>query len=143
MKILLEIDMKEASVVTSFLCYENRICLLRRSQKVGTYQGRWAGVSGYLEDEPLAQAKTEILEETGLVDTDFELVRQTDPVPVIDEENQRKWLIYPFLFRVKNPDRIQLDWEHIELKWIIPEEMKDYPTVPGLWEVFQRVWREG
>jgi len=46
--------MQEAKVVTCFLLRRaaagDEVLLLRRSQKVGTYRGRWAGVSGYLEE---------------------------------------------------------------------------------------------
>jgi len=42
--------MEEKHVVTSFLEYDNKILILRRSQAVGTYQGKWAGVSGYIEE---------------------------------------------------------------------------------------------
>lgn len=133
--------MISAHVVTSFLYYEGRICILRRSQKVGTYQGRWAGVSGYLEDEPLAQALTEIREEVGLSEEDVELLNRADPIEVIDVENDRNWLVHPFLFRIADPERIRMDWEHTELKWILPEEMSEFPTVPNLQKVFDAVWK--
>ena len=43
-------------VVTSFIESENKILILRRSGRVGTYQGRWAAVSGYIEKTPDEQA---------------------------------------------------------------------------------------
>ena len=58
--------MKEIAVVTCFLTHRGRILLLKRSDRVGSYRGRWAGVSGYMETEPDAQALVEIFEETGL-----------------------------------------------------------------------------
>src|SRR5262249_21058093 len=41
---------------------ETRMLLLRRSQRVGSYRGRWAGVSGFVEPNvsPDEQAYTEI-----------------------------------------------------------------------------------
>ena len=60
-------NVKFKKVVTSFIRHRGKILVLRRSEKVGTYKGKWAGVSGYLEDPtPLAQALREINEETGL-----------------------------------------------------------------------------
>jgi len=54
------------AVVTAFLQYAGRILLVQRSGRVGSYQGRWSAISGYLEDAtPLAQACREIREETG------------------------------------------------------------------------------
>lgn len=56
--------MEERRVVTCFLEHDGKIPLLRRSQRVGTYRGRWAGVSGYIEEgnTPYAQALEEIRE---------------------------------------------------------------------------------
>ena len=59
--------MSRVSVVTAFLRHQDRVLLVRRSDRVGTYQGRWSAISGYLEDDaPLQQAYREIREETGL-----------------------------------------------------------------------------
>ncbi|MCL0057688.1 hypothetical protein M1N05_01270 [Dehalococcoidales bacterium] len=39
----------EKKVVTCFLESDGEILILRRSAQVSSYQGRWAGVSGYIE----------------------------------------------------------------------------------------------
>ena len=41
--------LQEKRVVTCFLESEGEILILYRSEQVGSYQGRWAGVSGYVE----------------------------------------------------------------------------------------------
>jgi 8-oxo-dGTP diphosphatase len=43
--------LQEKKVVTCFLESNGAILILRRSELVGSYQGRWAGVSGYIEQE--------------------------------------------------------------------------------------------
>jgi translation initiation factor 2B subunit (eIF-2B alpha/beta/delta family) len=54
-------------VVTAFLRNRGEVLLVRRSDAVGTYRGKWGGVSGYVETEdPLADAYREIHEETGI-----------------------------------------------------------------------------
>ncbi|HEO64387.1 MAG TPA: hypothetical protein ENI73_00810, partial [Spirochaetes bacterium] len=64
-------------VVTSFLLYDQKILILKRSQKVGSQRGKWAGVSGYLEgNEPLNQAYKEIREETSLGEKDIILIKE-------------------------------------------------------------------
>ncbi|MFQ6022408.1 MAG: NUDIX domain-containing protein [Acidiferrobacterales bacterium] len=125
-------------VVTAFLEHEGKILIVRRSQRVGTYQGRWSGISGYLEHEPLEQALIEIREETGLNESDVELVTRGEPLEIADSEHNLRWLVYPFLFSVKQPDAISLDWENLELRWITPAEIDDYPTVPALKETLAR-----
>ncbi len=51
-----------------------------------------------------------------------------------------KWTVHPFLFQVKDRSKVRIDWEHKEYRWIAPEEMDSYDTVPGLKEVFQSVY---
>ena len=125
-------------VVTAFLEHDGKVLLVRRSQSVGTYQDRWSGISGYLEREPLAQALIEIREETGLSGNDIELVRQCEPLEILDAERNRRWRVHPFLFHVKRPDAVRLDWENLELRWVMPSEIDSYETVPSLKETLAR-----
>lgn len=127
-------------MVTCFLESDGRVLLLRRSGKVGTYQGRWAAVSGYIEKTADEQALIEIAEETGLGGQDIELLKRGEPLEVRDEKLGIKWLVHPYLFQVKNRDRVSIDWEHEEARWIEPGEMDDYPTVPKLKEALARVY---
>ena len=127
-----DIPLEEKHVVTCFLEHDGLILILRRSQKVSTYQRSWAGVSGYIETEPLDQAYTEIREETSLFPNSLKLVKQGRPLEVIDKELNRKWVVHPFLFHVTDPERLKIDWEHTECKWIHPDDLSHYQTVPGL-----------
>lgn len=128
-------------VVTSFLEHGGKIPLFRRSQRVGTYRGKWAGISGYIEagNAPLNQALEEVREETGLHQGDIELVKEGQPLEVIDEQLGRKWIVHPYRFRVLNPEKIVVDWEHTEVKWIEPHDIGEYDTVPKLVETWERV----
>ena len=122
-------------VVTAFLRHQGKILLLRRSGCVGSYRGRWAGVSGYLEaTTALAQAQREIREETGLRDDASRLVRETPPLEVPAPEMGTCWVVHPFLFDVDDPGTIRLDWEHLEMQWVDPEALGRYHTVPALEE---------
>lgn len=133
--------MDERHVVTCFLEHDARVMILRRSEQVSTYRGKWAGVSGYVEEgtTPREQAWTEIKEEAGLDREDVELVKEGQPLEVVDAGLQRKWIVHPFRFRVLKPERIRIDWEHTEAEWIAPEDIGRHETVPKLLEVWQRV----
>ncbi len=131
--------LEEKHVVTCFLEHDHKILILRRSQKVGTYQGKWAGVSGYMETGDEEQAFIEIVEETGLGREDVRLLKKGAPLEVIDRSLNRKWVIHPFLFHVETPQKIKIDWEHKEAKWIDARELSQYETVPGLAEALYRV----
>jgi len=121
-------------VVTGFLQNSGKILILLRSDKVGSYQGRWAGVSGYVEKEnsPEEQIYIEILEETNLTKDDIEIIKRGKPIEVVDTDMKVAWIIHPFLFKVDEPEKIKIDWEHIDYRWIEPDELKGYETVPYL-----------
>jgi len=57
--------MNKKNIVTSFLFKDGKVLLLKRSNKVGSFRGKWAGISGYIENETsLEAALREIKEET-------------------------------------------------------------------------------
>ncbi len=126
-------------VVTVFLRHQGRILLLRRSDRVGTYRGKWAGVSGYLEAEPLVQAYIELREETSLERKDVSPLIRGEPLEVFDEETGNAWRIHPFLADVKDPVKIRLNWESEEMCWVEPSEITRFDTVPGLDKAFRLV----
>jgi len=131
--------LEEKHVVTCFLEHGRKILILRRSSRVGTYRRSWAGVSGYIETNDVDQAFTEISEETELYKKDLKLIKKGKPLEVIDKNLNRKWIVHPFLFHVRAPEKIKTDWEHTEVKWIKPGELKKYETVPGLAKALSRV----
>ena len=136
---LINKPLPEKQVVTCFLESSGDILLLRRSEQVGSYQGRWAGVSGYIETTADEQALAEIAEETSLSGEDLKLTKKGKPLQVIDEKLGVKWVVHPYLFHIKDRDKIKIDWEHKEVRWIKPEEIDSYPTVPKLKETLARV----
>lgn len=129
----------EKRVVTSFLESGGEILILRRSEAVGSYRGKWAGVSGYIESRPDEQALTEIEEETGLTPSDLELLSKGEPLAFEDEGLGVGWVVHPYLFRIRERDKIRIDWEHKETRWIKPEDIDNFPTVPRLKEALARV----
>ncbi len=127
---------QEKKVVSCFLFSQGNVLIVRRSEKVGSYRGRWAGISGYIEDGELEQAYKEIEEETGLRSEEVDLLGRGKPLKVADKKIGIQWVIYPFLFSVKNIKKIKIDWEHVESRWIHPDQMRYYNTVPHLYEAF-------
>ncbi|NIO19473.1 MAG: NUDIX domain-containing protein [Candidatus Aenigmarchaeota archaeon] len=132
--------MEVSRVVTCFLKYKDLILILRRSKKTGSYQGRWAGISGFIEkgEKPLETAFKEIREETGLTKEEIVLLKKGKKFEVRDEDLGKLWIVHPFLFETKTK-RISLDREHKEHKWIRPQEITNYDTVPELGKSLDRV----
>ena len=96
--------LRSKPVVTAFLRYRGRVLLVRRSGRVGSYQGRWSAISGYLEDpDPLQQALREIREETGLDTEVLRLRARAEPLEVPAPELGICWMVHPFLFELDDP----------------------------------------
>ena len=132
-------NLEEKHVVTCFLESRDKILLLHRSRQVGSYRGKWAGVSGYVESPPDEQAVIEINEETGLDIGDLQLLKKGESLVIDDEELATRWNVHPFLFHVNTPEKVKIDWEHKEFKWINPVDIDKYDTVPGLKNTLERV----
>ncbi|GIU72674.1 MAG: hypothetical protein KatS3mg003_2361 [Candidatus Nitrosocaldaceae archaeon] len=126
--------MREAKIATAFLEHNGSILILKRSKNVKTMKGKWAGISGYIENEsPLDAAIREIKEETGIDKDKLRLLAKGDTIDVIDYENNTIWKVHPFLFYTYDTN-IRLEKEHDKYKWIKPEEIINYDTVPKLKE---------
>ena len=127
--------------VTSFLESDKEILILLRSERVSTYRGKWAAISGSLDEgkTPDDQAIVEIEEETGLSRKDLKLIKKGEPLVFYDETLGLRKTIYPYLFHIENRNMIRLDWEHNELKWIKPEDIDKYDAMPELKEALGRV----
>jgi uncharacterized protein len=129
-------QVNEVNVVTCILRFNGRILILKRSDKVSTNQGMWAGVSGYIEEgeHPLQTARKEVKEETGIAD--FELVKSGEMLRV--RSGTRLWCIHPFLFDTHS-SKVTIDWEHTEYQWIDSKDIDHGTTVPGFQLVLKSV----
>src|ERR1700686_4824519 len=134
--------LRETPVVSCFLIRNDgaatRLLLVRRSQRVGSYNTRWAGVSGFIERgvTPDEQAFTEIREETGLQRAQVRMLRRGAVIEHVDASLGRHWYIHPYFFEALAPDLIQIDWEATEMRWIAPSELPNFETVPKLLEAY-------
>lgn len=127
-------------VVTAFVYQGDKIALIKRSQEVGTYKGKWAAFSGYVERLPINQAWLELFEEAGVTENQVELQGIGLPTPVDDPVEGRQWLVFPYLFRLHEGVEIKTNWEAAELAWFLPGEIANLDTVPGLQTAFKCVW---
>jgi 8-oxo-dGTP pyrophosphatase MutT (NUDIX family) len=129
--------MRSTRIVTSFIKDNDRFLLLKRSDKVKTMKGLWAGVSGIIEgdEKPLKRAKIEIFEELGITEDKIKFLKSSLEMKINSPQYENhEWEIFPFLFEVKNPI-IKLNWENSEYRWIVKNEIKIYETVPSIEKV--------
>ena len=127
--------MNSTSIVTSFITNDQKILLLKRSNQVKSMKCLWAGISGIIEKDdetPLSRAKIEIFEEVGIKEEELKLLKSIQQLSIVSAQyKNHEWNIFPFLFSTKNME-IKLNWENSEFKWIKPNELKNYETVPEL-----------
>ncbi len=129
--------MRSTKIVTSFITDNGKLLILKRSGRVKTMKGLWAGISGIIEknEEPLQRAKIEIFEETGIPEEDITLVKSSQKIMVDSPQYEdHEWEIFPFLFESRNPI-IRLNWENSDFRWIDVSELENYETVPSLQRV--------
>ncbi|MEO6890847.1 MAG: NUDIX domain-containing protein [Ktedonobacteraceae bacterium] len=136
--------LRPTPVVTCFLLRfdgaggEPALLIVQRSQRVGSYHGHWAGISGFIEPgvTPDEQAYTEIREETTLQHDQVRLLKRGAVVEHMDAALDRHFYIHPYLFEVLTLDAIHIDWEATAMRWIRPADLQDYETIPKLKEAY-------
>jgi len=129
--------MRSTKIVTSFIKDDKKLLILKRSSKVKSMKGLWAGISGIIEknEVPLKRARIEIFEEVGITEDEITLVKSAEEMRINSPQyKNHEWQIFPFLFEANNPI-IKLNWENSEFKWIHVEELEKYDTVPSLQKV--------
>ena len=131
-------DVSTAEVVTAFLQRDDgRVLLLRRSEALGSFPGRWAAVSGYLEEaSPRDQAIREIGEELGIPPESLAVA--SEGRALLAREGARGFRVHPFRFRLRDPE-FRLDWEHSEATWVDAGEILRRETVPRLHDAWRSV----
>ena len=129
--------MKKTGIVTSFLKHNDRILILKRSDKVKTMKGLWAGVSGIIENNepPIERAKIEIFEELGIDQQYIKLIKSAKELTIESPQYEgHQWVIFPFLFATEKSE-IKLNWENSEFRWINANQLKEFNTVSSLEKV--------
>ncbi|KZF20324.1 nagb/rpia/CoA transferase-like protein [Xylona heveae TC161] len=140
---------RERQVVSSFICQPANspdgfnVLIFKRSDKVHTYKNKWGACSGGIDPtdpSPLAAAWREIQEETGLTEKELSYQRTGKPFTIVDESINTQWTIHPFSFLLKEGAKpVVIDWEHTDSRYVPPEEVKTYDTVPHLPTSLSRV----
>jgi 8-oxo-dGTP pyrophosphatase MutT (NUDIX family) len=126
--------MRSTRIITAFIKNNNKILILKRSDKVRSMKGLWSGISGIIENNeiPINRAKIEIFEEVGIKKNKINIVKSIEKIKITSPQYENhEWEVFPFLFETKESE-IKLNWENSEHKWINVNELKNYETVPSL-----------
>ena len=77
--------MYSTSIVTSFITNDQKILILKRSNKLKSMKCLWSGISGIIEKNdttPLERAKIEIFEEAGIHEEQIELLKAIQQIKI-------------------------------------------------------------
>lgn len=129
-----------APVIVVFIEYKDKILLLKRSDKVRTYQGKWNAIAGYLDElKPIREKALEEIQEEAQINRDKILSFHIgETYKLKDNTINKTWIIHPVLVELKELPDIRIDWEHTEYKWIKPKELKKFDIVTNLEKSYER-----
>lgn len=127
-----------APVIIIFVKVGEEFLLLRRSEKVSNYQGKWSASAGFLDDEKHIQEKVmdELIAELGITKEQLQglitEIKIREYYEFKDDNSGKTWLKTPVLVELREKPEIRLDWEHDDYCWVRCEELVNYDTVIDL-----------
>ncbi len=132
---------KKAPVLVVFVEYNNKILLLKRSEKVYAYRGLWASVAGFIDEEKSLSEKVceELREELTIPKNDIQEFIWGEPYEYMDKALGKTWIRVPVKVLLKKLPQIKLDFEHTEYIWVKPKDISFYKLIPGLIESLEKV----
>lgn len=118
------------------MVYNQEYLVLKRSDRVSTMRGLWSAVSGTIDagEEPLAQARKEILEETGIGPDLLHLHKSAPTLEIYSNEHECSLQVHGFLFESSTAN-VCLNWESSDYRWVTREELCSLDAVVGLSDV--------
>ena len=123
-------NVAEKHVVSCVVMNGDSMLILKRSDRVGSFQGKWSSVTGYVEEgeTPVQTAFKEMKEEISV--SAPVLLRQGRAVAV--RRGNTAWISHPFLFTLREGTEVKIDWERTDYTWISRGDLSNYDTVPGI-----------
>ena len=134
---------RKAAVLTIYVLYNDKILLLKRSDRVHTYKGKWNTIAGYLDELSPIEKKIheELTEELQITKDQIQEIKIQEYYAFHDPAIACTWIIYPVLVTLNEKPAIVLDWEHTEYQWIDPRDIENFDTVPNASESLKRCFR--
>jgi len=139
-----------APVINSIVKFKDRfdkltagkILIVKRSKEMRLYPGKWNSIGGFLDDHKNLEEKVkeELNEELGIGAGDIISIKLGEIFDLDDPNYKKTWVIHPVLVEVKS-DKVRLDWEAEEYKWVTLPEIKNFDTVFGFDKVVDKLFK--
>ena len=84
------------------------------------------------------KVQDELREELGMVKSQIKSIRLLEIFDQEERKYKKTWIVHPVLVIVKT-DKIKLDWEAKNFKWLTMREIKKLKLLPGFDDVLKRV----
>ena len=144
------IDYRNASKSPGLACFvrfDDKILLLKRSDKVLAAKDKWYVVAGFLDEQKSLKhkVKEELKEELNIDEATIKQIILAEPWEYIDTAAGKTWVQFPVLVDLKEMPKITLDWEHTEYKWVLLHEIFMYDTPDSLMTSlgkFEKYWKD-
>ena len=129
-----------APVINCVLKYKNKLLLVKRSKELKFYPSCWNGISGFLDDQRSLTEKVsdELREELGILKNKIQRIRLGAIFDQEEPKYRKTWVVHPVLVEVKI-DKIKLDWEARDYKWVTFQEAKRLKLLPGFDKVLKKL----
>jgi 8-oxo-dGTP pyrophosphatase MutT (NUDIX family) len=124
---------KRAPVLNCIVKHGEKILIVQRNPNMHFHPGVWNGISGFLDEPEKSVAdkvREELFEEAGIDEENIISLKEGAVVELEDSEYGKTWVVHSILAEVKT-NAVRLDWEAEKYLWITPEEVWDYPLIPG------------
>lgn len=125
-------NIRWAPVINCVLKYKDKILIVERNKDMKLYPGYWNGISGFLDDNKSLKEKIieELKEEVSLSKKNIISIKLGQIFDQEESKYKKTWIVHPVLVEV-NTDKIKLDWEAQNYKWIKLGELKNFKLLPG------------
>ncbi len=129
-----------APVINCVLKHKNKLLVVQRSEELNFYPGYWNGISGFLDDQRSLREKVadELREELGMPKSKIKRIQLGEIFDQEEPKYKKIWIVHPVLVGVKT-DKVKLDLEARNYKWVTFQEAKRLKLLPGFDEVLKRL----
>jgi isopentenyldiphosphate isomerase len=121
-----------APVISCYVEYKGKILVVQRNSGMRLYPNYWNGIGGFLDDYKSVEDKVyeELKEETGLKKKDILSIKMGSIFHQDAPEYKKTWIVHPIIAKVLT-NKITLDWEAQDYKWVTPKEALKLKLMPG------------
>ena len=115
--------MKTRTIVSAIIACKNKFLIAKRAKSKKFAPNKWEFISGFVDNSKTAEEiiNNELKDE---VNIRGKIVRKFDPYVIVDKE--ARWIILPFLIKMKNEKFTLNKKDHSEIKWVTLKELKKY-----------------